>query len=47
MPAISKGVHLESLFLPRGAALCKDGSVFVIQTFVLLLSALPFDLASF
>ena len=43
----SNGVHLESLFLPLGAAVCKDGSVCVNQTFVLLLSAIAFALDNF
>ena len=47
MPAISKDVHLESLFLPLGAAVSEDGSVCVIQTFVFLLSAFASALASF
>ena len=32
MPTISKGVHLESLFLPGGAAVCEELSVCVVQT---------------
>ena len=43
----SNDVHLESLFLPLGAAVCVGGSECVVQTFVLLLSAFAFALASF
>ena len=47
MPAISNDVHLESLFLPLGAAVCEVGSVCVVQTFELFFSVFAYALASF
>ena len=47
MPAIFKDNYLESLFLPLGAAVCEVGSVCVVQTFELLLSAFAFAVSSF
>ena len=47
MLASSMGLCLESLFLSLGAAVSEDGSVCVMQTFVLLLSAFGSALSSF
>ena len=47
MLASSMGMCLESLFLSLGAAVSEDGSVCVMQTFVLLLSAIAFAFANF